>query len=139
MSVKTSLVSLIAAIQQIPWMTRSGDRCCPFYLRISLSQRKFFLADSISHLTKNWNQIRSEIVNFLLVKNKMIQIGASLMVVGIPLKWHVSQTGQFAKKVCKAIFRENASKVKQSVFSPSSKRHKSKSSDTSTKDNHKSR
>ena len=49
---------------------------------------------------------------FLLVKNKMIQIGASLRVVGIPLKWHVSQTGQSAKKVSKAIFRENASKVK---------------------------
>jgi len=46
-------------------------------LRICVSQRWFFLADSISHLSKNWNQIYSEIVIFLLVKNKMIQIGAS--------------------------------------------------------------
>ena len=116
------------------------ERMLPFlFENISVSQRKFFFADSISHLPKNWNQIRSEIVIFLLVKNKMIQIGASLRVAGIPLKWHVSQTGQSAKKVSKAIFRENASKVKQSVFSTSSKRHKSKSSDTSTKDNHKSR
>ena len=101
---KASSVNQIAAIQQIAWMTRSGNGCCPFYLRISVSQRKFFFADSISHLPKNWNQIRSEIVIFLLVKNKMIQIGASLRVVGIPLKWHVSQTGQSAKKVSDALF-----------------------------------
>ena len=77
----------------------------PFlFENISVSQRKFFHADSISHLPKNCNQIRSEIVIFLLAKNKMIQIGASLRVVGIPLKWHVSQTGQSAKKEFEALF-----------------------------------
>ena len=83
---------------------------------------------------KNWNQFHLEIAIFLLVENKMIQIVASLRVVGIPIKWHVFHTGhvQSNKKISDVMFAKMLEK--QNIFSPSSKRHKIKSSDTSTKD-----
>lgn len=94
-------------------MTRSRNGCCPFSLRICVSQRWFFLADSISHPSKNWNQIHSEIVLFLLVKNKMIQIGASWRAAGILFKWPVFQTGRVlsaSKKIPDVMFAEMLNK-----------------------------
>ena len=78
----------------------------PFLFENKCKSKKLSLEDFISHLPKNWNQIRSEIVIFLLVKNKMIPIGASLRVVGIPTKWHVSQA--ICQEGIRGSFRENA-------------------------------